>query len=311
MNNLKIGLALGSGSARGWSHIGVINALIKESIEPDVVCGTSIGALVGASYVNGKLDQLESWTTALTKFEAAKLYEINSSLNGFVNTRRLHKLMIDLVADESTLIENLPKKYASIATDLYSGREIWLTEGSVLEAVWSSISLPGLFPAVRKNDKWLVDGGLVNPVPVSACRALGAEVVIAVNLNGDIVGKHRKNNGSSTKNNIKKNQNPSQKNGFVDKFSSLIEGYTPSFFSTKKDKDTSPSLFETIASSVNITQDRITKSRMVGDPPDIIITPELADIGIIELYRAKEAIEEGKRSVERMLPEIKRVLGLD
>ena len=272
-NKLKIGLALGSGSSRGWSHIGVINALAEHGIEPDIVCGTSIGALVGASYVNGKLDLLESWATSLTKFDTAKLDEINSSLNGFVNTRRLHKLMIDLVADESTLIENLPKKYASIATDLDTGREIWLTEGSVLEAVWSSISLPGLFPAVRKDDKWLVDGGLVNPVPVSVCRALGAQLVIAVNLNGDIVGKHRRKTESLTSNQKNSKEHPNPSNGFVDKFSSLIEGYTPSFFSTKKDKETSPSLFEAIASSVNITQDRITKSRMVGDPPEIIIKP--------------------------------------
>ncbi len=309
MNKLKIGLALGSGSSRGWSHIGVINALAENGIEPDIVCGSSIGALVGASYVNGKLDLLESWATSLTKFDTAKLYEINSSLNGFVNTRRLHKLMIDLVADETTLVENLPKKYASVATDLDSGREIWLTKGSVLEAVWSSISLPGLFPAVRKNDKWLVDGGLVNPVPVSVCRALGAQVVIAVNLNGDIVGKHRRNTKSISNNNIK--EQPNRTTRIVDRFSSLMEGYTPSFFSTKKDKESSPSLFEAIASSVNITQDRITKSRMVGDPPEIIITPQLSDIGIIELYRAQEAIAEGEKAVLRMLPEIRRILELD
>lgn len=309
MTKLKIGLALGSGSSRGWSHIGVINALAECGVEPDIVCGSSIGALVGASYVNGRLDKLENWATSLTKFEAAKLYEINSSLNGFVNTQRLHALMKDLVADESTLVENLPKRFASVATDLESGREIWLTKGSVLEAVWSSISLPGLFPAVRKNDMWLVDGGLVNPVPVSVCRALGADVVIAVNLNGDIVGKHIRKTGTlaNTKNNKKENLNP----GIVDKFAGLIGGYTPSFFSRKKDKETSPSLFEAIASSVNITQDRITKSRMVGDPPEIIIAPQLADIGIIELYRAGEAIAEGERCVKRMLPEIKRVLELD
>ncbi len=313
MNKLKIGLALGSGSSRGWSHIGVINALTEHGIEPDIVCGSSIGALVGASYANGKLDELEAWATSLTKFDTAKLYEINSSLNGFVNTRRLHALMIDLVADESTLVEDLPKKFASVATDLESGREIWLTKGSVLEAVWSSISLPGLFPAVRKNDKWLVDGGLVNPVPVSVCRALGADVVIAVNLNGDIVGKHRRKTAASinNKNNKKEGPNPNLTPGIVDRFASLMEGYTPSFFSTKKDKETSPSLFETIASSVNITQDRITKSRMVGDPPEIIITPQLADIGIIELYRAAEAIAEGEKCVIRMLPEIKRILELD
>ncbi|WP_299871648.1 patatin-like phospholipase family protein [uncultured Cocleimonas sp.] len=320
MKNLKIGLALGSGSSRGWSHIGVINALTKHGIEPDIVCGTSIGALVGASYVNGRLDRLEKWATSLTKFESAKLYEINSSLNGFVNTKRLHMLMIDLVAEESTLIKQLPKKFATIATDLDSGREIWLKKGSVLEAVWSSISLPGLFPAVRKNDQWLVDGGLVNPVPVSTCRALGADLVIAVNLNGDLLGRHmRKTNLENLESEELKIQELKDKQlqqannspGFANKFASLIEGYTPSFFSTKKDKESSPSLFETIASSVNITQDRITKSRMVGDPPEIIITPHLAHIGIIELYRAKEAIAEGERAVNNMLPEIKRVLGLD
>ncbi|MEB8433134.1 patatin-like phospholipase family protein [Cocleimonas sp. KMM 6892] len=319
MNNLKIGLALGSGSSRGWSHIGVINALIKNGIEPDIVCGTSIGALVGASYVNGKLDELEKWATSLTKFESAKLYEINSSLNGFVNTKRLHALMQETVAAESTLIEDLPKKFATIATDLDSGREIWLKKGSVLEAVWSSISLPGLFPAVRKNDQWLVDGGLVNPVPVSTCRALGADLVIAVNLNGDLLGRHMRKNhlenleSKETKRQELKVKQLPQANSLpalADKFTSLIGGYTPSFFSTKKDKATSPSLFETIASSVNITQDRITKSRMVGDPPEIIITPHLAHIGIIELYRAKEAIEEGEKCVNAMLPEIKRVLGL-
>ena len=320
MKNLKIGLALGSGSSRGWSHIGVINALTKHGIEPDIVCGTSIGALVGASYVNGRLDRLEKWATSLTKFESAKLYEINSSLNGFVNTKRLHMLMIDLVAEESTLIKQLPKKFATIATDLDSGREIWLKKGSVLEAVWSSISLPGLFPAVRKNDQWLVDGGLVNPVPVSTCRALGADLVIAVNLNGDLLGRHmRKTNLENLESEELKIQELKDKQlqqansspGFANKFASLIEGYTPSFFSTKKDKESSPSLFETIASSVNITQDRITKSRMVGDPPEIIITPHLAHIGIIELYRAKEAIAEGERAVNNMMPEIKRVLGLD
>lgn len=311
---ITIGLALGSGSSRGWSHIGILNELSSHGIYPDIVCGTSIGALVGASYVNGRLDKLESWATSLTKIESAKLYEINSSLNGFVNTRKLHSLMIDLVADELHLIENLPKKFATIATDLDSGREIWLTKGSVLEAVWSSISLPGLFPAVRKNHKWLVDGGLVNPVPVSTCRALGADIVIAVNLNGDLVGKKsRKKEHSKESKNDHKEQNKSKKpkTALVSKFSDLMSGYTPSFFSTKKDKESSPSLFETIASSVNITQDRITKSRMVGDPPDIIITPHLSDIGIIELYRAEEAISEGREAVKRILPEIKRLLEID
>ena len=188
--DLKIGLALGSGSSRGWSHIGIINALSDLGIKPDIVCGTSIGSLVGASYVSNKLELLEEWACSLTKFETAKFFEINTSLNGFVNTERLHEFLNKTVASDKEVINDLVKQYASVSTDLETGREIWLTNGSLIEAVWASISLPGLFPAIKNNNRWLVDGGLVNPVPVSVCRALGADIVIAVNLNGDIVGKH-------------------------------------------------------------------------------------------------------------------------
>ncbi len=306
MRKLKIGLALGSGSSRGWSHIGVINALTEQGIEPDIICGTSMGALVGASYAADNLANLEDWVSSLTKFETARLFEINSAFNGFVNTERLHHLLNEYVASNESVIEGLPKKYASVATDLETGREIWLTKGPVLEAVWSSISLPGLFPAIRKNEKWLVDGGLVNPVPVSVCRAMGADIVIAVNLNGDIIGKRFRKPKNVVKNTAKSEAIKDQ--GVMDKFSELVEGYTASLFSTKKDNNHSPSLFETIATSVNITQDRITKSRMVGDPPDILLSPKLSHIGLLELYRGNEAIAEGEKCVKRMLPDIQHII---
>ncbi|MBV1959861.1 MAG: patatin-like phospholipase RssA [Pseudomonadales bacterium] len=295
---MNIGLALGSGSARGWSHIGIISALADQGIVPDIICGTSIGSLVGASYVSNNLNRLEEWVCSLTKFEIARFFEINSSLNGFVNTERLHHFLNKYVANNHSAIENLDKQYASVATDLETGREVWLTTGSVLEAVWSSISLPGLFPAIRHDEKWLVDGGLVNPVPISVCRALGADIVIAVNLNGDIVGKHFQ----TTENTIKKDA------GVVDRITDFVTEYTASVFSTAKDKDQPPGLFEAIASSVNITQDRITRSRMAGDPPDILLAPKLSHIGLLEFYRAEEAIDEGKKCVERMLPEIQHIL---
>ena len=297
---MKIGLALGSGSSRGWSHIGIIRALAAEGIVPDIVCGTSIGALVGASYVSNNLDKLEGWVCSLSKFDTARFFEINSSLNGFVNTERLHHFLKKYVAHDNSVIEVLNKKYATVATDLETGREVWLTEGSVLEAVWSSISLPGLFPAIRNNNSWLVDGGLVNPVPVSVCRALGADIVIAVNLNGDIVGKRVQDTKDIVEQDV----------SAVSKISSLVMEYTASVFSTTKDKDQPPSLFEAIAGSVNITQDRITRSRMAGDPPDILLSPKLSHIGLLEFYRATEAIDEGKECVRRMLPEIQHVLNV-
>ena len=294
---MKIGLALGSGSARGWSHIGTIRALALRGIEPDIICGTSIGSLVGASYVFGNMDRLEEWVRNLTKFGVAKFFEISTSLNGFVNTDRMHGFLTRYVADESALIESAPKQYAAVATDLETGREIWFSEGSVLQAVWASISLPGLFPALRSNNSWLVDGGLVNPVPVSVCRALGADIVIAVNLNGAIVGKHFQSNLSTKPKRI----------AFVDKITDLAREYTTSFLPPRKEKEPPPNLFEAIAGSVNITQDRITRSRMAGDPPDILLSPKLSHIGLLEFYRANEAIAEGEKCVQRMLPEIEHI----
>lgn len=296
---MNIGLALGSGSSRGWSHIGIIHALADLGIEPSIVCGTSIGALVGASYVSNKLEKLEKWVCSLTKFETARFFEINARLNGFVNRERLHHFLKEYVADDDTLIEEQSKQYASVATDLESGREMWLTKGSMIEAVWSSISLPGLFPAIRNNEKWLVDGGLVNPVPVSVCRALGADIVIAVNLNGDIVGKHfRKPEEGATK----------KDNSVVGKLTDLVMDYTVSALTANKVKVQPPGIFEAIAGSVNITQDRITRSRMAGDPPDVLLSPKLSHIGLVEFYRAAEAISEGKNCVRRMSAEIQYLL---
>lgn len=297
-HNLNIGLALGGGAARGWAHIGIISELIDQNIVPDIVCGTSIGALVGASYLANNLDKLEAWVCSLTKIETAKFFDINFSLNGFVNTERLHYFLNQYVATDDFLIENQTKRYTAIATELETGKEVWLSEGAILQAVLSSIALPGLFPAIKSNNKWLVDGGLVNPVPVSACRALGADVVIAVNLNNDIIGKHLK----TPKQTIK------QDNGVVGKITNYVTEYTASIFPTRNVEAQPPSLFEAIASAVNITQDRITRSRMAGEPPDILLAPRLSDIGLLEFYRAKEAIIEGRKCVQRMLPDIQYAL---
>ncbi|PCJ85429.1 MAG: patatin [Thiotrichaceae bacterium] len=299
-SDLKIGLALGSGSSRGWSHIGIIKALSSLGIKPDIVCGTSIGSLVGASYLSNKLQLLEEWACSLTKIETARFFEINTSLNGFVNTDRLHEFLNTTVASDKAVIQDLEKQYASVSTDLETGREIWLTNGSLIEAVSASISLPGLFPAIKNNNRWLVDGALVNPVPVSVCRALGADIVIAVNLNGDIVGKHFE----KTKDIEKKSVGI----GVGEKITDLVIEYTSSLFSTLGDREQPPGLFDAIASSINITQDRITRSRMAGDPPDILLTPKLSHIGLLEFYRADEAITEGKLCVQRMESEIKHVL---
>lgn len=302
---LKIGLALGSGAARGWAHIGVIRALQKYDIEPSVVCGCSIGAVVGAAYAASNLDKLENWVSSLSRLELAKYAEL-SFRSGLIDKERLQEGFVNNLCDADRNIESLDKAFGAVATDLHSGREIWFTQGNTLTSVWSSIAMPGLFSPVLFEDKWLVDGGLVNPVPVSMCRSLGADVVIAVDLNADIIGKHSrksdKNDDSST---VQKK--------LVDKIKGAIpakEGedestlgswrdtlfdYSAQLFPDlqKEQPPQAPGMFETIAGSVNIMQDRITRSRMAGDPPDILLSPRLAHVGLLEFYRAEEIIKVG------------------
>ena len=298
---MKIGLALGSGSSRGWAHIGVIQALMDEGIEIDIVCGTSIGSLVGAAYASGNLNKLETAVRTLNRLETARFLEINTSLTGFVNKDRLQQFLESYVVSNESTIENLDKQFSVVATELDTGREIWLAKGSVIDAIWASISLPGLFPAIAHNNIWLIDGGLVNPVPVSVCRALGADIVIAVNLNGDLLSKHAQKIDNNT-------DIAPQDTGVVSKLTDLVSEYTTSVFSSDKTNKQAPSVFESISSAINIAQDRITRSRMAGDPPDIMLSPKLGHIGLLEFYRAEEAILEGRQCVERMLPEIQHVL---
>lgn len=299
---LRIGLALGSGAARGWSHIGVIHALAEMDIVADVVCGTSIGALVGASYVSGRLDRLEEWACSLTRLETARFFEINASLNGFVNSQRLRRFLNETVASDDDVIESFAKDYSAISTDLETGREVWLTKGSLLQAVWASIALPGLFPAIKNERKWLVDGGLVNPVPVSVCRALGADIVIAVNLNDGIVGKHF----------VKAHDQPSEEedagSGVGERITGLFKEYTSSWIGSFEDEEHAPGLLDTIAGSINITQDRITRSRLAGDPADVVISPDLSALGLLEFYRAREAIDVGRSCVHEKRAAIENVL---
>lgn len=292
-----IGLALGSGSARGWGHIGVIRELAEHGIEPDIISGCSIGALVGAAHANDHLDALTDWVCNLSMRSVASFFGLKWSLNGFVDAERLRGFLAKTVCAEGRAIEDLGVRYGSVATELETGRETWFTEGDVLDAVWASISLPGLFPPIQHQSRWLVDGGLVNPVPVSLCRALGADVVIAVNLNGDLLSPRRNANNCSN-----------DDSGLFASVGRTIKAYSSSLFPATSADTSPPGLFEAIAFSINITQDRITRSRMAGDPPDVLLNPRLRDIGLLEYHRAEEAIEEGRQSVRRLLPELERAL---
>ena len=295
-----IGIALGSGSARGWSHIGVLRALEDMGIRPTIVSGCSIGALVGSAYATGQLAQMERWASGLDWKDILAYLDISLLDGGFMRGEKLMQYAEKFIGGFQ--IEALPLKFSAVATDLESGREVWLREGDLLQAVRASMSLPGLFSPQQRDGHWLVDGGLVDPVPVSLCRAMGADVVIAVNLNGDIVGKHLRRKQKAPLRSI---SSEAPQGGLWSKLSgqisnSLQEQKNALLSQLLGDNRQSPGLFDVMAGSINIMQDRITRSRMAGDPPDVLLTPHLADLGLMEFDQAEVAIREGRDSVERM-----------
>ncbi len=274
---------LGSGSARGWAHIGVIRQLVGMGIEPDVVCGTSVGALVGAAYVIGKLDALESWALGITSRNMVRYLDPGMIPGGgFIGGKRLMSFLRSRFGDAR--IEDLPRKFGAVATDLKSGREVWLTSGPIWDAVRASIALPGIITPWHLNDQWLVDGGVVNPVPVSLCRSLGAKTILAVNLNADIVGRHFE----EKRRELKKTSKTRTEATLLHKMRVRMKQRIP---------EGAPGLFDVLAGSVNIMQHQITRGKMEDEAPDVAIAPQLARIGLLEFDRAREAIAEGRASV--------------
>ncbi len=295
VREMKIGLALGSGSARGWAHIGVIHALARLGIKPDIVCGSSIGALVGASLACGRLDKLDAWLQDLSLRDIIKLIDLSFTSGGLIQGDKLAQAFCRFVDDVD--IESLPMAFGAVATDVEAGREIWFRDGSLLRAVRASIAIPGLFPAMQHQGRWLVDGGLVNPVPVSMCRAMGADFVIAINLNNELPGSKARTADRKTRLALNLPQNE-----LIDKIANTlgpIRERIEMILPADEEADHSPGMFETMNASIDIMQDRITKSRLAGDPPDILISPHLAHLGWLEFDRASEAIEEGSQAINR------------
>ncbi len=295
--NPAIGLVLGSGLARGFAHIGAIRALEKHGIKPGIVTGTSIGALVGGCYLSGKIDEFEDWALSLTRRKIFGYLDFRVRSAGLIGGARLTALMAEYFAEHK--LEDLPCPFVAVAADMVTGHEIWLKEGSFIDTIRASFAMPGVFPPVDLNGRRMLDGALVNPVPVSPCLALGARVTIAIDLNGDMIGKA-----------AKPGQNYHTVAGF-DVFNPhdvtqeeqglFSGGFAQRMF--RRDPN-NPSLFGVMVSSLNILQDRLTRSRLAGDPPDVHVKPRIGHIGLLEFERAKELIKEGEEAVDRKLPEL-------
>jgi NTE family protein len=301
----RIGLALGSGAARGWAHIGVIEALLEAGVEPDIVCGASMGALVGAAHVAGRLKALRDWAESATWREIIALIDVRFSGGGMVDGKFIVKFLRGLGIEKP--IESHSSPFAAIATDLVTGREIWLQSGPIHEAVRASIAMPGILSPHAIDGRWLSDGGLTNPVPVSVCRALGADVIIAVNLNGDLLGRRFKTDieGPSSA------PRPSNPGEFLGRLLNQlpagmrdnVEPIAQQFFSQG---EFSPGYFDVLSNCLNIMQDHITRTRLAGEPPHVMLVPRLQDFGWMQFNRAKEAIAAGRASVEQALPTLQR-----
>src|SRR5512146_2208962 len=269
-----IGIALGGGAARGWAHIGVLKTLMDAGLEPDIVAGTSIGAVAGACYVTGRLQALEDFAAALTPRRVFGFLDINFAGSGLITGQRLSSRLENHLQDVT--IEGLERKFVAVATELGTGHEVWLNKGSLVNALQASFALPGIFRPVKINGRWLIDGALVNPVPVSVCRALGARLVIAVNLNADLFGKGRAlgaDNGEDFQL-YELGSKPSRR--FHGGPAGLL---MRELFGREKN---APSMFGVMVGALNIVQDRLSRSRLAGDPPDVTIAPRLSHIGLLE-----------------------------
>lgn len=302
-----IGLALGGGAARGFAHIGILRTLIAHGIVPNVVVGTSIGAVVGGAYAAGHLDTLEEWARSLQPRNILGYLDIRLNGSGLIGGA---KLAAQLEASMGqSLIEDMPVKFASVATEVRTGHEIWLTHGRIVDAMRASYALPGIFSPVLVGDRWLVDGALVNPVPVSAARAMGAEIVIAANLSSDVFAHSTTVYAHGTLPEAPVTSTPEvldpnpPKRGLGRLFSPERTMKREFFGGGGR-----PGISTVMVDAFNIMQDRITRARLAGDPPDLLISPRVGQIGWFDFHRADELIAHGARAAERAIESIQEAI---
>ena len=296
----RIGLALGSGGARGWCHIGVMRALAEEGITPDVVCGTSMGALVGAAACSGALDKLEAFARNLTQLSVARMVDIDVTSGGLITGDKIVQALQGLGYGER--IEALDRPFMAVATDLYAGREVWLQDGPLLPAIRASIGIPGIFAPYHKDGRWLLDGGMSNPIPVSCARALGADVVIAVDPNSKLYS-------------IRRDAPQPQTPGFgmdqvVETLPAAVQPLLRSYLSDKtRKRQRPPAYLDVLSTSIDVMTDHIRRARLAGEPPHVMVNLTLMDkMTVLDFTKADLAIREGYEAMKAQMPGLQAIL---
>ena len=293
MARKKFGLALGSGGAWGWAHIGVIDALAEMGIVPDIVAGTSMGAVVGAAYASGRLDNLREAALALGWRDVVGMIDVKLATGGLVDGVKIEAFLTRLGITGP--VEACPRPFGTVGTDLAGGEEVWLREGPIEKAVRGSIGIPGIFTPMRHGEGWLVDGGVVNPIPVSLCRALGADTVIAVDVTQHMTVKRFLPRAGV-------DSLPSTKdltNRLAERIPLALRApLSPLLTRLMRTTPSAPSYFSVITDSLQIVYRQMIKTQLAKDPPDLLLHADLGPVQAMEFYRAKEAIDAGRACAE-------------
>ena len=300
----NIGLALGSGAARGLSHLGVIRALEEAGIKIDYVAGTSMGAIVGAVYASGKLDSFEKVYSDFDRKKIVSLFDVVLPRSGLIDGKKLANFVRDYIGAKE--INDLLIPFRAVATDIDTGQEVIFQSGDIIEAVRASVSVPGIFTPLLWQGRTLVDGGLVNPVPVTTARQMGADFVIAVDINHDILsGKIERTNAKIANKALakKKKVDKQKENVGGGKIRTATANLNKRMFSKDnravkqfqawRNKESAPNIFNVLLSSFNIMESLITETRLRIDPPDLLIQPQIGHIHFMDFHRAEEIIKAG------------------
>jgi NTE family protein len=286
-----VGLALGSGGARGWAHLGVLSVLDEMGVQPGVIAGCSMGALVGAAAAGGVRDELETWARDLTQTKFLGLLDVRLAGGGLVAGEEIASVLGQWGLD--CAIDALDIPFACVATNLETGREVWLDAGALLPAVRASLSIPGLFAPQHLGGRWLVDGGLTNPVPISLARAKGADVIIAVNPNAKPFGRVWVPDPAG--------------GGLWHKLAeSLPAALRPR---PVEPDDPRPAGADVVAASIDMLMDYLRRTRAAADPPDVTIDVDLSRLSTLSFFEADTAIAAGRAAAEAARPRIEAALG--
>jgi NTE family protein len=305
-----VGLVLGSGSSRGWAHIGVIEALEEEKIPIDYIAGCSIGSYVAAIYASGGFKSLKEFVLRMDGKKVFSYFDVVFPRSGLLNGTKRLKELYSMHADAADF-SDLKIPLMMVATDLATGKKVVLKSGSILNALRATMSIPGLFAPVKVKGRWLVDGGLVDPVPVGVARALEADVVIAVDLNSGVVSRTKRMRQNRRA--AKKTDHPqAYKSELFEKLSDYYEtagiNFTGRINEILGRESSTPDIIETVMTSINIMQELITRINLAVEPPDILIQPHLGQLKMLDFDQVDHTIEEGYAGVKDKIEAIKALL---